>query len=286
MKRPPITKTELKLIAQELDTSHGYLPQLVQSKPWLVDLSRQHLCTLGLCNTFPVFRTIGLMHLAVPQGETVAPHILAQVEASKELRPEQIVSTSLNPHVTLSIASEQADHLYFTGGMFRGGMLTTRPVIVRYDITPDRVILFVPALIAFVRSLYSTDELKKTRYRNRHGYLHNIPHIFRELEARQENEVIADVTGLKPTAVFKTDGNKTLISDAREILRTPAFDPIAYMKRSGEWNTYGPLWTPLDPMSVEPPAPTPEQQKRVKYLLDLANYVHEFFATPWSPDAG
>lgn len=169
-RRPVLTKTEIKHIAEELDTSRGYLPHLVKEKPWLIDMSRQYLCNLGFCgDKFPVFRSVALMHMAVSPGEYVAPHIQLQVDAASALRPESVVSTSLNPSTVITIAAQQAEKMYFTGGFLRGGLITTKPVILRYDVTVDRVVLYIPALIAFIRSIYSTEELKKTRYRSRSG---------------------------------------------------------------------------------------------------------------------
>lgn len=285
-RRPALTKTELRLIAQELDTSHGLLLQLVQTKPWLTDISRQYLCgRMGLCNEFPVFRTVALMELCVPPGETVSSHVQAQVEASSVLRPEHVVSTSLNPWTVLTIALQQADKIYWTSGMFSGGMIRTKPVIVRYEITLDRVVLFVPALISYIRSVYPPEELEKTRYRNRWGELRHVRHVFSVVEQQEENEVIADVTGLSPADVFETNGDVSLISLCRDMLR-PNFDPVEYMKRRGEWGyRCGPPVPREDGTYTTPkcpPGPTEEQVRRVKWMGELLAYVRKFFDTPWS----
>ena len=110
-----------------------------------------------------------------------------------------------------------------------------------------------------------------------------MPHIFHELLTREENEVIADVTDLPSTDVFETDGNRTLIGTARDMMRDPAFDPIAYMKRQGNWG-----FLPCPPIQGEryvppPPGPTEEQVKHLQWLNKLLLYVREFFATPWKP---
>lgn len=287
MPRPTITKTELRIIAEELDTSRGRLLGLVQAKPWLTDISRQYLCErLGLCDKFPVFRTVALMHLThPPEGEPpVSPHIIAQVEAAKELRPEQVVSTSLNPWTVLTIAIQQADKIYWTGGMFSGGILRTKPIIVRYDVTLDRVVLFVPALIAFIRSIYPAEALAKTRYRNRWEKLQRVTHVFHELEERQENEVITDVTGLSPTEVFETEGDMSLIYLARDMLHPP-FDPVEHMKQRGEWGHHHRIGPPVPGVRyvAPPPGPTEEQLKKLEWMKELLTYTREFFATPWQP---
>lgn len=171
-----LTKSFIKLLASELVTGRGNIAKFCELNPYICGYSTNILYQ-NLGHRIKVFRIVMLY-------------------GDKQLREENIVSASLDPRAILRIARKMP------------GLLRTRdwdliigiPYLLRYDIDITRVIAWVPALIQLAYDNFSKDELEKIRVKTHASEYQSVNEIFSEVY--NENEVIVDVSGLRPSFVL------------------------------------------------------------------------------------
>jgi hypothetical protein len=111
----------------------------------------------------------------------------------KRIRKEKIVSTTLNPMVALQILKETGAYWTLTK------LIVPKEVLFRYRGSIDRVIAYVPGLIHIFMGKFAPGTLAKLRFRRRDYSMTNALSVF--TAAEDEEEVIFDATGLKPTTL-------------------------------------------------------------------------------------
>jgi len=173
-----LRRADALILARDLETGKGRVAELVASKPWLSEHSQDVLREVyGFNGGLSIFRV-----LSIPRG--------------KKLRPETAVSTSLNPYIPVQIAVYDAPGAIWT----MDDLIPVDPHILRYDIPVDRVLAYVPALIEKAYEDVGEEVLAKARLKAREGSM-SADEVFEEITKRNEEEVIADVTGIKPEVI-------------------------------------------------------------------------------------
>lgn len=170
-----LSQKDVRLLAEELETGRGGLGELVARKPGLGDLSRQALYE-EFGPVVPLFRVV-----ALHQGDDV--------------RPEEVVSTTVNPEQLLQIASGTAGAYWTTDSM-----VVLHKVLLRYDVPVEAVIVDVATLCALAWE-QQADFLRTTKIPTRR---HEYVTAAEVLEAFcREREVIANVSGIVPSAIIE-----------------------------------------------------------------------------------
>jgi len=157
---------------QDIEQGMGRIRTIAAQHPWLVqacqDIARQELGS-----EFSVFRA-----LSIPEN--------------KPIRPETVVSTTLDWNIAWKIASN-APGVVFQGDNTMHGI---SHVLLHYRIRPENIVIWVDHALHFVKQAIG----KRTNHRieDRHGELIKIQKVLDFLEEAPEKEIIADVTGLTP----------------------------------------------------------------------------------------
>jgi len=212
-----LSEAEVLEIARDLDYSRGRLLRLVARKPWLREAS-QALLEEMFGPSITVFRTLMLR-----RGEKPAA--------------EGRVSATINPSAALRVALDTAA-VRFTSR----GTEIREPLILRYEIQPERVFAFVPLLIEVADSQHGSGALDSLEFRDARGGMTTVGAVFREVSSRREDEVVVDVSGLqacdlslpsRPDASFALDvvegrfeGGAQRVAEERRDLCVVFDDPV------------------------------------------------------------
>jgi hypothetical protein len=167
-----LSSRHARALISHLEAARGQLADVVRLNPWLVGVC-QSAATEKLGASFPVFRAI---------------------TATSELRPDEIASTSLDWRVAMRILDDAP------GMVWHGGKtLTTTSVLRRYVIDPSKVVLWMPVAVEFAK-----DAVRGAEHRgvpNRHGTTTSIAKILASFDELDEQEIVADLTGLTPQEI-------------------------------------------------------------------------------------
>jgi|TARA_R100000781_G_scaffold6592_3_gene6695 hypothetical protein len=164
----------VRTLAKELETGRGGLAQMVKQSPDLQKASQQ-AARVQFGETIPSFRAIS------PTGA---------------LRPDKVASTTTDPKVALQIARD------FPVLMAKDDFIAPKPILRRYDVSPDRVQAHVPALIDAARA-QQPHTVRTGKIDTRLGDRMSIDEVFEQ--ARAEDELLSDLLGLNPQEVaFQT----------------------------------------------------------------------------------
>jgi len=172
--RDRLSMADGMMIVREIETGRGGIAKLVQRKSFLKELSQDKL-RREHGDVVPLFRV-----LALPED--------------KELRAESIVSTSTDWHVAVSMGDSQPG-LAIT----RDKWLAVNTVLLRYDTPVEQCLADVNMLLELaIESLGGMDRIGNQNIIGRNGA---IPISVIIEEGMKEDEVIADVSGLKPVVL-------------------------------------------------------------------------------------
>lgn len=174
-RRARIRAVDARKVVEELVTGRGRMLDIAEEYPWLIEESQQVLeekCR----NPVPCFRS-----LTIPKGENV--------------RREQVVSTTLRPAYALRLATD-APGLVFA----RDKTIELQNVTLRYDVPVDDTLLYVPLLLDWVLS-EQPNVVRRMNVEMRGGEVWKGIDVIREIEERQEEELLADVSGVEPEAL-------------------------------------------------------------------------------------
>lgn len=176
-RRARIRAVDARKFVEELVTGRGRMFDIAEEYPWLVEES-QHALANKCRNPVPCFRAV-----TIPEDEL--------------LRKEQVVSTSLRPTYALLLARE-APGIVFT----KDKTLSLKHVTLRYDVSIDDVLLYVPCVIDWV-TREQPNVIRRMNVEMRYGEdVWKGIEVFNEVIDRREEEVIADVSELEPEALF------------------------------------------------------------------------------------
>lgn len=167
-----LSKRHARALISHLEAARGQLADVIKLNPWLVGIC-QSAAADRIGASFSVYRAI---------------------TATSELRPDGIASTSLDWRIPMKILDDAP------GMVWHGGKtLTTTSVLRRYVIDPSRVVLWMPIAVDFAREAVSGSEHRGVP--NRHGSTTSIATILAAFEDLNEQEVVADLTGLAPQEI-------------------------------------------------------------------------------------
>lgn len=214
--RASISAADARLFAEELITGRGRLAQFAAKYPHLRTASQKTLA--AICGeTIPLFR-----------------HVTLREDAATGLREETAASTTLSPAYVLTLAADAPSAV-----TTRDAFVHLKPVLLRYDIDPSRVLVFVPVVAAYVVEDRGP-ALKRMRIECR-GESYSALDAIMRVRGLGEQEVFANLSGLKP-AVFEFTKRLDL-ARAREWLRgdiRTGRDAVREMKLDGhffaEWH--------------------------------------------------
>jgi hypothetical protein len=166
-----ISAADALLFAEELETGTGRMVALAERNPGLVSLSRS--AAADLCGGSAVcFRSLHL-------------------KPGSMVRSEGPVSTTLSPLYALRHASE-APTLTTSEGF-----VDLEPVLLRYDLPIDRMLVYVPAAIQAIRGQRAS-ALARTKLKTRLGGRMSALGVMEAVESLNEQEAYADVSGFEP----------------------------------------------------------------------------------------
>lgn len=198
-----ITKKDAILILREIETGHGGIADLATQKPFITSISQEWL-SRNIGNSFPVFRSVA------PVGK---------------LKQETIVSTTINPKIAINLLDDVP--IFLT----HSKTIIPKRNLLRYDITLDNVIAYVPALIGTAEIVLGNVDNKKLRSL-RSDEMIPYQHIIQT--GYDEKEVICNVSALTPISLdFGTgtfnDSNYFMIF--RDVLFNKWIDVEDFVKR-------------------------------------------------------
>lgn len=159
-----------KEFIQDIECSQKRIASMASQYPWLV-AACQDAARTKLGDEFSVFRVI-----TIPSNTT--------------MRPETIVSTSLDCRIPHSIADGAPGYNLSTGQTFDN-------ILLHYRIKAENVIIWVDHAMQYVRQAIG----KRTNYRieDRYGELIKIEKVLAWLDMHPEQEIIADVSHIIPS---------------------------------------------------------------------------------------
>jgi hypothetical protein len=158
-----------KLLISHLESARGQLGEVLRLNPWLVGIS-QEAAREHLGARFSVYRA---------------------VTVTDSLRADAIASTSLDWQVAFRILDEAPGVVWHGSNMIR-----TKEVLLHYEIDPAHVVLWVPVVLDFVHAAVQGKE--KRRIEARDGSQVSIESVLASIADLNEQEIVADLTGLKP----------------------------------------------------------------------------------------
>ena len=171
-----ISKKDAIEIVREIETGRGGIGELAKRKPALMQMSQENL-RREHGDVVPLFRVLG-----IPEDQ--------------EMRPEGIVSTTTDWKVAHKMGRDQP-------GVIMGRDKTTsiHTVLVRYDVPVEKCLADVNMLLEMVvEKLGGFDAIGNKGIRSRRSG-DSVPVAYIIQEGMKEDEVIADVTGLKPVVL-------------------------------------------------------------------------------------
>ena len=180
-----LSLADVRYLASQLRHKTGLgLPALLEKHPWIKDYSQETVREI-YGDRFRVWR-----YLTVTEG--------------KEIRPEGVVPTTGNPAWALYEIAV-APQAYWKGPVFASEFVELEHAMLRYEITPERVLVYVPAIIHIAMDTFG-ETLRK--WKSIPGM--SLNKVFtRILYENQEEEIVADVSGLTPEIMdFRVRGNR------------------------------------------------------------------------------
>jgi len=216
-----LTHTETRNLALHLETARGY--------EWITD-SMRDTSRAFLPEKFFVYRVVS-------------------VPADGSLREEKVVSTSLNPRIATAMGGSVPVFMDE-----EGKMLDSTQHLLKYEVTRDQVEAYMPALIDAARP-----ETVEKRVNTRRAGMMKVADIFNE--AKQEEEVVVDVTGLKPVDSMTMSGNFSELKVNRQHERSI----VHRLMMTGEFS-YGVKDAKVyaeeqSPIEIAPPVPGVKQTR-------------------------
>jgi hypothetical protein len=159
----------------------------------------------------------------------------------------------------------------FPAIMSKAGIQSPKVTLLHYKIPKKKVLAYVPVLIQYVKAILSG---KIKTVADRSGGRLNVSAIYDA--AKKENEVIADVSGLKPVVLSfdqTVDGRMDLamVQDVRNGKYKNPKQYYDFLKQTHSG------WYPFVPFGMEKDE---QEQKMKEYLKDLgdkANNIKRFF---------
>lgn len=222
-------------IVKDIETGRGRIAQIMDKKP-----SLREKMTQGLPPKFDGWRAVAVLD---------------------ELRSEKTVSLSTDFDVVFNMA------MGFPVLMGQGGIKSPAVTLLHYKVTKKRALAFVPVLMK-----HAQDVLKgrvKT-VATRSGDRVSFDVITKT--ANDEDEVIADVSGLKPKKiVFGQSSDGRIDMEMLKDIRNGKYrNPEQYLKRIQSVLTN---WFPYDPMGK-----TPEEREEAlkEYFTGLAKKAKKY----------
>jgi hypothetical protein len=131
---------DAKRFIQDLEYQTGQISEIAESEPWLREISQKDIAAQH-GNEISVFRALTLR---------------------EKLRPETIVSTSLDIKTCTDILISSPDFSFRTSKTFR-------KIILHYRIPVNRVVIWVPSALEHVKKSYREahePSHRKSRWRN------------------------------------------------------------------------------------------------------------------------
>jgi len=234
-----LSKKDAKDILADIETGKGRIAKIMQKKPEL-----QAQMTQGLPNKVDGWRAVAVMG---------------------GLRSEKIVSLSTNFDVVFGMGSD------FPSLMSGGEIKSPKVTLLHYKIPKKKVLAYVPVLIQYVKAILSG---KVNTVAARSGGRLNVSAIYDA--TKKENEVIADVSGLKPAVLSfdQTVDGRMDLSMVQDVRSGKYKNPKQYFDYLKQTNSG---WHPFVPFGMEKEE---QEQKMKEYLKDLgdkANNIKRFF---------
>lgn len=172
---------DVRYLAQQLVHSYGGLAGLAKKHPWIKDYSQE------------VVREI--------YGDEFSVWRYLTVKDKQKIEPEKTVSLTANPSwIFHAIATAPGAYLSVSPISRGTSMVMVNHAILKYKLSPDRVIFYVPAIIDVALDMFR-DSLNKWIARPHKEYPMSIAKVFRRIMEDREEEIVADVTGLKPEVI-------------------------------------------------------------------------------------
>jgi hypothetical protein len=166
---PRLSFADAKEFLSDIEHSHGRILDLVTRRPWLKQFC-QDAARQNLGSEISVFR--GFV-------------------AYEPLRGDEIASTSTNWKVAFTLMTNGP------GIIFHGNKtISTTKHLLHYRIKPENVVCWIPAAMEFVRQAVGTKT--NVGIEDRWGERTKIAEIYEFLEKEPEDEIIADLRGLRP----------------------------------------------------------------------------------------
>lgn len=186
---PHLTFADAVDFIRDLHTRQDRILAVTERNPWMREMS-QEAARERLGASFPVFRAISVWE---------------RDEAN--IRPEGVVSTSPDMNGPLQIAQAHQYKAYMTGGIFSSPspdyegarILQRRVILLRYDITPERVVCWVPLMFDYLLTALG-GRANQSVYPGTKG-VKTLGAMVRDTRRSQENEMLVDATGLTPTVL-------------------------------------------------------------------------------------
>jgi len=175
---------QAKSFLADLEQSKGRIAQLGLDNPWLIGYC-QEAARDRLGASFSVFRGLTL---------------------TEGLRGDKIASTSLDWRVAYDIIDGSP-------GLIMHGRktMTTKKALLHYKIAPENIVMWVPVALDFVKQ--SVGKRTNHSIEDRYGEKVRIAKLLQAIEEMDEQEIVADLNGLKPNVLtFETNliGNEKL----------------------------------------------------------------------------
>jgi hypothetical protein len=163
-----ISLPEAKAILADIETGKGRIAEIVQKKPYLKEMS---------------VNLVRQLH-----GGNIAVYRALSLQNQSDMREDKIASTTTSFDIGFNMANNSPGLIFTpTGDHSRS------PMLLKYNITLDNVVAYVPALASHALDVLSN---RISHIRDRRGDKLPISEI--RNTAEQEKEIIADLSGVKP----------------------------------------------------------------------------------------
>lgn len=175
---------DAKQIVADLDTGRGRIADVARRNPWL-----REMCVATAKREL---------------GQRII--VYRAISVTDQLRPDAIASTTLDPKVAVSILMDAP-------GMIWHGNKTILPTrtLLRYEISPEDVVVWVPAILPAVRDVIGARGNHTVE--DRYGERIRIADVLSKHASLDEKEIVADLSARTPTSLPLTpdsNGNAKL----------------------------------------------------------------------------
>jgi hypothetical protein len=239
---------DVRYFAGQLVHSYGGLAALAEKHPWIREYSQD------------VVREV--------YGDQLHAWRYLTLKPEQKIEPENVVSLTGNPGwITLAIGTSPGVYWSFSPGSHDTTMIAVEHAILKYRLTPDRVIFYVPAIMDAARDMYG-DSLKRWLADTSRRSPMSISKVFGRIAEIGEEEIVADVSGLKPETLNFRDKkdewwwDKHLALDIARDRAEPVEQYVEDLIRKG---------------TVVPNKEWP-REKLLEHFRDIYRRLKEFFA--------